>query len=828
MMKYVRFIIPVMLAAIGLAVFLLLSEPRPLAAQTVAWPYPSWETYQVFEGQVDCNNPNTDPMPDGPSFALGDSREDAGESKTLMTLCVYEEGAEYTFISNHMSHGEGFGVGLTQHVNNGWPNREPQINEYEGYTDCDVHEMDLTVVFTATTNDGRGYIVASNASALGLWSCPIDTFSSASTVLSPFDADLPEDYCPDGIELITEETVELSAGGSWSGSTETDWNRMYARAVFEDPGAIGLIHYVNLELNDTSFDMTYYGDEMQSWTPGGGYTNDPYTMTVPNRTFQNKLPYERYGFAVGPGAAVTITNGYNPLDLLSVCVVPHYGPSEYCEDGIEAVNGGPLYMDAFSGFWDATVPVTSTHIAVRYVVENLDGGRFPSRMKAIPGIEYTLFYVTKVALPGDMITFTLPTTGVVKLYDDDVYLEFYNQGMEILLHSACVVDADAIMPQLTEEECHLINPDFVDPPSVGWDTTGTVTWTDLEENGVIQADAWGTVMQAPIQTRGSVWKLEVRAKGDGGTLYYGTTNGAMVTGGPQMYSATLGTYYNYFSEDIFVMDPHLIQVSGDNAMIDSVCLAQPDTVFPIIDCTFPEWDPDGSGDSLLIYLFRFIGEVIKWGVCEVVRAISLAASVIFGVVRSIMLRIPALPNPGDGLISWVEWFGLLVDQLLSWFGINIPDAIEWFPRNGARLVDWLFDLYEEFIFWLAEQLDVDPYALFAIIDAIWNEALLFWDEINTEIGLEFQDLLLLLQNTANVLIVLVGGVREGVSGDNVAYIGTDFSGVGRFIWIGVEFINETVASTPLSALNLVSLGAIAIVLTQWTIKKFVSSLESLS
>lgn len=637
-----------------------------------------------------------------------------------------------------------------------------------------------------------------------------------------------ENHCPDGIELITN-TVSLGSSGSWSGSTSTAWDSFYARYTFEDPATSSLIHHVYLEANDEAWGATYYGDEMQEWTPGDGWTNDAYAFTVPNRTYPTLPDYDPFGSVAGPTAYVTVTNSYNPLDLVSVCVVPHYGPSSYCENGIEAVNGGPVYLDALNGAWSETVPVTSTHVVVQYVTENLAGGQFVAESQHIAGIENTLYYVSTASAPGDMITFTLPTTGVVKLYDDDVFLELYNRGEAVLLHSVCVVDADQYMPQLSAESCHLENPDFVGGLD-GWGTSGSVTWSGLEENGAIQATGGGGAYQVPDQGTGTVWRMEVRAKSTGtpDLVYLGTSGTSILAGGPQVYSYTVGQYYSIVGEDVFVREGDTIQVSGADAWIDSVCLVDPNSVLPIQNCAFPTWNPSGSADSLLTYLIKYLADVVVWGICEVVRAITLAINWIYRLLKDMLLRVPALPDPDDGLVGWLEWIALLFDGYFQWFGINLPTFAEWFPRNLDRLVAFLFDLYEEFIYWLADQLQVDPWDLFDLMDAIWAEALLFWNEMVIEMGLEWQDLLLLLQNTANVLIVLLDGVREGVSGENVAYIGRDFSGIGSYIWVGVDFINEVISGTPLSALNLVALGVITITLAQWTAKRFTKSLESVS
>lgn len=841
MIKLKNAVMPIALSVLMLAAFFVLLEPvQSVAGQEDAeWPYPGWNTYQVFNQEVDCMNPGVEPLAmdmNGHEFYDSEIIEDAkGEARAFLYLCTYDPDAVYEFQATLNTYASGWPTVLLHEVYEDYPTEPDPDYHWTETRYCDPFGNSDVVQFYASwgdlVNPSRGYAISAEAGANTLWSCELHNYESAAVSLTPVYAfDPVYEFCGDGIELLTD-TVALSTSGSWHGFTETVYSNIYARATFKEHGdTTGLIHNVYLQLNDEEWGMTFYGDEMQTWSAGEGWTDNPYTFTIPNRTYPEEPPYDPSGHVSGTNAAITITNGYNPLDLLSVCVVPYYGPSATCPDGIEALDGA-LFVSGFGGSWENTVPVTSTHVVVRYQVSNVAGGVLPVTQKFMPGIDYTLFFVEADAPPGQTITFTLPTTGVVKIYDDSVYLEFYNLGIDALLESVCIVDADAIMPQLTEGECHLINPDFVDTVSTGWDTEGSVTWTDLEENGVIQANAWGTAYQAAIQTRGSVWRIEVRAKGD--EMLFGTPRTGLLAGGPQIFTETLGAYYDTYGHDIFVGNGDIVQVAGNDATIDSVCLVSPLSVIPIeegglLDCTFPEWDPDGSGDSLLIYLFNYIGYMIAWGVCELLRGMAIAFNALIDFIREILLRIPALSDPDDGLIGWLEWLALTLTTFLDWMGINVNEIFEWFPRNGERSIAWLYDLFEQFVFWLAEQLDMDPYAILDIVRLIGAEATLFWRLIEDEAWAEFQDLLLLLQNTANVLIVLIDGVREGVSGENVAYIGQDFSGVGQYIWIGVEFINDVISQTPLSALNLVALGVITIGLTQWTIKRFMSALESVS
>jgi len=642
-------------------------------------------------------------------------------------------------------------------------------------------------------------------------------------------------FCLDGMEVLSD-MVTIPAEGTWQETVDTGWERFWVRYTFTEPNQAGILHRLTLRANDEYVIRQFYSDEVMTYDPETGtYLNDPWWWSVPNRHFSSYADYNPTGFVEGPEADLSVRSGYNPINLVSVCVVPYYGPSLLCPDGIEALgDDGPLYLDALSGAWQNTLVVTATHIVVRYNVENPMG--YGSRMlgtpfKFMPGIDYTLYYVQADIYAEDTITFTLPTTGVVKLYDDSLYLEFYNRYWPVILNSVCVIDAaeNGYLEQLDAETCHLENPDFVQDLD-GWTTDGTVTWDAYEENGVAILDT-GQVYQTVNTERSRVWDLEVRARTDagsgyGGVMDFGTTRTALVDGGMQVDTATLAPYFGIHTNDVYVMPGDYIYVESEDAIIDSVCLVESSSPLGEFDCTFPVWDPEGSGDSLIIYVFHWLGDVLKWVVCEILRGITILFNEIYAFIRDIILRIPMIPDPGSGLISWIEWFQLLIAQFLDWFGFNIPTAMEWFPRNLEELARWLLYLLRGFVFWLAEALGLDPWMVWDTLDLIWTEARLFIHEMLIEIDIETDNALLLLQNTANVLIVLADGVRYGVSGNHVAYIGKDFSGIGGFIWTGVNFINEAVDLTPLSGLNILALGVIAWGLTLWTGKKFIKILES--
>jgi len=166
--------------------------------------------------------------------------------------------------------------------------------------------------------------------------------------------------------------------------------------------------------------------------------------------------------------------------------------------------------------------------------------------------------------------------------------------------------------------------------------------------------------------------------------------------------------------------------------------------------------------------------------------------------------------------------------MLDWIGATFADFFAWLGGVMANFGFFFWEIVQGFIAALGDFLGFDPFFLLQDLDALWDETLAFWDEIQDELGLETSAVMLLLQNLGNVMIVLINGVTEGMSSETVAYLGTDFEGVGAFLWEGMDFVNSALEGTPLTALNVIALAAITLTLMQWTLKKFSETLEFLS
>jgi hypothetical protein len=211
-----------------------------------------------------------------------------------------------------------------------------------------------------------------------------------------------------------------------------------------------------------------------------------------------------------------------------------------------------------------------------------------------------------------------------------------------------------------------------------------------------------------------------------------------------------------------------------------------------------------------------------WMICEVAMMLNSVTTFI----RDLLMAFPALPDE-SGLISWLEWIGLVIARLGDYLGGNLTRLASWFPRNGENLARWFIRFVLEILAWILEQFGIDAGFLVDLRDIIYLDLLVFLDNVATEIELEFNELVRLLQNTADIFLILINGFSGGVSGTEIAPLGQDMGGVADFIWAGVDFFNEAIQGTPLVALNVLALGILAFGLGQWTLQKFLSMLEAL-
>lgn len=836
-----RITLPVIVAVCVVALFI----ATPVNAQYGNYP-------RVYlTNPVSCSDPQTEPLPIQDEYVISDEM-----TSEAYNQWVFVDSADWNIdaIVYICPPADWSNVNVTlnaYHHSYGSYRNEHELNVVKGSF---IEELWETAYggscggFTTTATDevitipavgdpaGSGpYQIKYSVRAYSKASCMAHAEHELSITFDGYET-IKSDYCGDGIEVLEAGPVYMPSYSSWEASLVTGtvpFDRAWVTYVYSDPVDDMAQLWVQGDFNGTQLNVRDSGyQELRS-------------MSVPNRTdpyhrdpFGGGETYDPYGFVSVPPVDLQFSTS-TEIYLLSVCVreAPlQLAPSELCPDGLEALVE-PLPVADYAGrTWEETVVITATHIAVRYVVENpyypverLGGGFLFE-----PDIDGRSFLVDGTWHARQLVTYTLPTTSAIALNSESLVLGFANEGPQVTVRSICIIDAAESMPQLREGECHLHNPDFVQGLG-GWAVGGNIVWDSDTGNGAANADGGGVIWQEPLQDTGTVWRMELRARAVGavtGTLEAGTNTENIVAGGAQLYTHQLESEWMTLAVDIFVEEASsrlsggYVQVRGDNAQVDYVCLGTPDDAMPVPECVRPEWNPAGSGDPLYTYLFKYLAE---WGMyigCLIVRAISIAYNGIIHVLENIVLRIPNF-DPNDGILGAFDWLNAVVFRMLDWIGATFSGFFQWLDAVIADFGFFMWEIVLGFIAFLGDLLGFDPFALLAEMNDLWNETLWFWRQIQTEIGYEWGSAINLLQNMGNVMMVLVDGVRGGLNAETGAYLGEDIGGVGAFIWEGVSFVSEAVEGTPLTALNIIALAVITLTLSQWTLKKFTTTLEFL-
>lgn len=634
---------------------------------------------------------------------------------------------------------------------------------------------------------------------------------------------LTSTYCTDGIELLEVTPKTLSPNEVWMGGTDVNWDKFYVRLTIENPQD-ARNRMLDTDVND-KHDQTIIRPQ----------DPNPYIKKIPvvwGSAYPIGIP--------GPRADITITNNpYSNVDLLSVCVLEGQdGPSELCPDGIEALDS-PVILDALNGTWSDSVMISATHIFVKYSVTPYPLVYLPGTNRALlamPAINGASFYV-QMPPSEEEVHFTLPSDDPFKIYDPNVALDYVNLGERIQLNSVCVMDArdvytDGVIPGLDAQDCFLNNPDFNSDISsfTDWQPSpspagpGAVNWLPLEQNGAIELNNWYIVQQA-LHPRSKSFDIEVRAKGIGGSneLTYGSTYATQYMGGEQLHTAELTAgWYKIFRETVFLPTGATVAVKGNNANVDYVCLVDSSSVLPVQDCDFPDWNPSYDNVlELLAYVVHWLGLVLVWVVCEVVKAIAIAINPIADFIRDLVIGVPLLPDPGSGITSWLEWLKLTIQIFMDYIGLNLGVIFSWMSNLATDIINFLLNLIYELLTWFLRLLGFDSDRLIYEVSGILSDLWAFLFEVLAEMDAERGDLYELLRNTINIFSILINGFRGALSGDQAV----DLTGHGAYIWIGVNYFNQVIQGTPLTAINMLALSIISLGLVQWTIKKFSSVLQ---
>jgi hypothetical protein len=319
---------------------------------------------------------------------------------------------------------------------------------------------------------------------------------------------------------------------------------------------------------------------------------------------------------------------------------------------------------------------------------------------------------------------------------------------------------------------------------------------------------------------------------------------------------SVGSDWTLISGNFYMRSPTKFSIaSSDDIEVDWACIAEASTQGDgddawrpeIPSCEWPGFDDhpafsitnlltSSESDNWFFWLSIKVGELLVWMECQIDAIISRAISMIMDVLAD--MDLPALPDDLSisSLILWLrktfEAFGTWIVE--SWQGILFSGRTggQWLGDQLIAIAEWLWDdVIEELVLWLMQQLEAAGVVgqdtvqrvmfLFRNVD-IWIAA------AADEIEYEFDSSLQLFTSIVEIFEVLIAGLRAGLTGEEELDMGEDLGGFAAYLWRGVEFINDIVASTPLAGLNLVAMGAITWGLATWTIRRFGKMLEFIS
>jgi hypothetical protein len=294
-----------------------------------------------------------------------------------------------------------------------------------------------------------------------------------------------------------------------------------------------------------------------------------------------------------------------------------------------------------------------------------------------------------------------------------------------------------------------------------------------------------------------------------------------------------------------------IQTNDDTLTVDWVCLEQTSPGdgwrFREIQCEFPTFDDHpvfsvvdllyaDPGSNWLWWLANKIGDLVKWIICMIELIIAQAANSILDV--SDQIDFPELPEDLS-IGSLILWLRETYKAFGNWLGESLQNIVfsgetlgEWLRSQFIEIADWFWeDILLELIHWAMDQAEAAGLISEDMIwrlRFLWRDADMFIDAIEDELLYEWNDLQALAGQTADVFWVLLVGWQSSLSGDAELDMGESLGGFAAYLWRGVEFVDEVVTITPLSALNIVGLGIIGWGLGAWTLSRFVSMLERLA
>jgi len=539
-------------------------------------------------------------------------------------------------------------------------------------------------------------------------------------------------------------------------------------------------------------------------------------------------------------------NDYAWIDV-TVCqsgFSPPSPPPDYCPDGIELLTE-PVTLTLSASWQSTNTTTTYDYLAVRYRMENQSPGS--ANIYGVATVNGDGYSVNG----GNVAVYTTTVPGgLTGLAGPDVEAAFKNTGDPVTLASACVINRPPPRPRY----CTYFY-DFEDDLE-GWQFAPGVggNHDPDESNGaarILGDGALDAVMLSPLFESG-LWEMSagVRSYGDDVTVTLG------LIGATWPYTDTYKSFIvgsDYETIQAMATISGYAQIASQHTYVDWVCLNNVNAgipiggilypFLPIPDCggrpTFDD-HPDFSITEIgnwIHWLASKLGEVLAWLVCILTGLINTAINWLLTQLVRLIELLPQVPENLFDLTGWIEWYRQLFILAIAWvvrqivnFYTSISNIIDWIVSEiVVPVVEWFRDLFVEIAAWIIGHV----LAVISVVTGIdllqiWSDARIFMQALGDELSLEFNSFLLLFGSLYDVLAVMITGWRGSLAGDATADFGQGLGGFAAYLWVGVDWVNDAIEGTPLTALNFVAMGIIAWGLVQFTLGRVRSWMEKIA
>lgn len=639
-------------------------------------------------------------------------------------------------------------------------------------------------------------------------------------------------YCADGEELL-ESPYELGPLDALSVSGVSSSNAAQLRYTLVHTASEAIAGSLVLQDNPSLYDFSFSGSaEVISATVPVSSAFTLYRIPGTN-TFRANVDVEN--------------TGANAFTVASLCLLePQVNVGDYCADGTELLTE-EVFLDRQEGnswSWRGSLPYNT--FALRYRLENPEPEG--TTIYAIANINGETF-VIKPPIGSTVITSTVPATGAL----DGPSLEttLSNGYDSFTLKSVCAIEA---IPKPRYGDCTYFY-DFTEGIEPWEKIPGTgANWAEDEENGALRilSNGSGGDATALVPLPAGTWEMRFSARS--------YTTSSVVTFGlvgsefpytDTLRTATLDGTYQQLSASGIVSG--YAQIASQAVMVDWVCLYNANDdgaiggpLLPVPSCgVFPTFadHPDFEITQIgnwIYWLVQKVGEILTWLICKIVEAVNSAINWLVTQIYRIMgnLDLPTMPDFPENLFDlrgWLEWYRQSYNAILQWFWRNwrnglqsIKNILLWLWQFWTGGLDFMGSLWLRGVELLLEHV-LAFFGIAADVDllGLFRDGRIFLQNIRYEVQLEFESLLTLLDETAEVFEVLFIGWSGALSGNVQADFGENMGGLGAFIWKGVDWVGEAIDGTPLTALNIISLGILAWGLITYTVATISRILEKL-